>query len=136
MKLLIERHSDDCAQTIGKMFVLDENGCVKYSCDTLELTWKENQQNISCIPEGEYEVKKRFSRKFKSHFHITDVPGRSYILIHPGNFHTDIRGCVLVGKGLRDINADGHKDVLNSQATLADLLGLMPNKFKLKITSI
>lgn len=136
MKLLIERIEDTCTQTIGRMFVQDGKDCVKYSCHTLELPWKDNQQNISCIPEGEYKVEKRFSKKFKSHFHITNVEGRSYILIHPGNYYTDIRGCVLVGSGLTDINNDGHKDVINSGDTLADLLGLMPNKFNLKVTSI
>jgi hypothetical protein len=30
--------------------------------------------------------------------HILDVPGRDYILIHPGNFPEDTEGCVLVGK--------------------------------------
>lgn len=136
MELLIERINDSRTQTIGKLFVLETGGCVKYSCDTLELPWKDNQRNISCIPEGEYEVEKRFSAKFKNHFHITNVPGRSYILIHIGNYYTDIRGCVLVGSGLSDINGDGHRDVINSGDTLADLLGLMPNRFKLKVTSI
>lgn len=136
MKLLIERISDDGTQTLGRLYVLDNNDFVKYNCDTLELSWKDNQKRISCIPEGEYQVQKRFSKKFKSHFHITNVEGRSYILIHPGNFYTQIMGCILVGSDLKEINGDGRLDVVNSRETMADLLGLMPNKFTLKIVKI
>lgn len=136
MKLLIERIDDDGTQTLGRMFVLDKNDGIKYSCNTLELTWKDNKKRISCIPEGEYEVVKRFSAKFKNHFHITDVDNRSYILIHGGNYHTQILGCILVGSDFRDINKDGLLDVISSNDTLADLLGIMPSKFKLKIVKI
>lgn len=136
MKLLIERIDDSGIQTIGRLYVLDDNNGVKYDCPTLELPWKENSQSISCIPEGEYDVVKRFSQRFKNHFHITNVPGRSYILIHAGNFYTDIRGCVLVGRDLKDLNRDGHIDVKDSGSAMADLLGLMPKKFKLKIVKI
>ncbi|MGB8705533.1 MAG: DUF5675 family protein [Gillisia sp.] len=136
MKLLIERISDDGTQTLGRLYVLGEDNFVKYNCNTLELSWKDNQKRISCIPEGEYQVQKRFSKKFKSHFHITNVEGRSYILIHPGNFYTQIMGCILVGSDLKEINGDGRLDVVNSRETMADLLGLMPNKFTLKIVKI
>lgn len=61
------------------------------------------------------------------------VDGRTYILIHPGNFYTDIEGCILVGSDLSDINADGLIDVINSGDTMDKLLELMPNKFNLTI---
>lgn len=136
MELLLERIDYGQKQTLGRLFALNEFKIVKYDCSTLELPWKENQQNISCIPEGEYQVEKRFSRKFKSHFHITGVDGRSYILIHAGNYYTDIRGCVLVGKDFKDLNKDGLLDVKDSGDALADLLGLMPKKSKLKIVKV
>jgi hypothetical protein len=136
MKFLIERIDDSGIQTLGRLYVLDENNGIKYDCDTLELPWKNNDHNVSCIPEGEYMVMKRTSVKFKNHFHILNVKDRAFILIHPGNYFTDIRGCVLVGKDLKDINHDQQLDVTSSRNTMADLLGLMPNTFKLKIVKI
>ena len=130
--LLIERYDHGTKQTLGRLFAL-ENGQAVYNCHTLELPWKNNAFQVSCIPPGTYKVVKRYSEKFKNHFHITDVTGRTYILIHSGNYYTDILGCILVGKGLADINKDGLKDVTQSRNALADLLALMPNEFELKI---
>ena len=132
--LLIERYDHGTKQTLGRLFVM-ENSQPLYNCHTLELPWKNNAFQISCIPEGTYKVVKRFSAKFKNHFHLTNVPGRTYILIHSGNYYTDILGCILVGKGLADINNDGLKDVTQSRDALADLLGQMPNEFELKIVN-
>lgn len=136
LNLHLERYDYGQKQTIGRLFVLNPQKAMKYHCNTLELPWRENQTSVSCIPEGDYIVQKRFSQKFKHHFHVTNVRDRSYILIHKGNYYTDIRGCILVGLGLADINADGLIDVTRSGDALADLLALMPNEFNLKITSI
>ncbi|MBK5213631.1 MAG: hypothetical protein JJE55_08235 [Flavobacteriaceae bacterium] len=129
---LIERYDHGTKQTLGRLFVHD-NGQTLYNCHTLELPWKNNDFQVSCIPPGTYKVVKRFSTKFKNHFHLTDVSGRSFILIHSGNYYTDILGCILVGKGLADINKDGLKDVTQSRDALTDLLALMPKVFELKI---
>jgi len=114
-------------QTIGYLQVKDNRFY------TLELPFKDNQRNISCIPAGEYMVEKRQSVKYGDHFHILDVPDRSYILIHCGNFYTDIRGCILVGTELGDINADAEVDVLYSKEAMKQLNQMLPNNFKLKI---
>ena len=64
-------------------------------CHTIELPWKENRKQVSCIPEGEYEVTKRFSEKFKWHLQILNVPGRDLILIHPANNALkELKGCI------------------------------------------
>ncbi|MBS1565314.1 MAG: hypothetical protein JST39_13050, partial [Bacteroidetes bacterium] len=54
-------------------------------CYTIELPWLDNLPQVSCIPEGRYELKKRYSPKFKNHLQVANVPGRDYILIHPAN---------------------------------------------------
>lgn len=133
MKLLIERIDDSGVQTLGKMYVLDNNNSIEFSCDTLELPWKDNKRNVSCVPSGDYKVVKRYSPKFGNHFHLTNVKDRSYILIHKGNYYTDIRGCILVGSDLTDINKDGHLDVISSGNTMNKLLKIMPDKFDLTI---
>ena len=82
-------------------------------CHTIELPWKDNEKNTSCIPEGRYELKKRYSPRFKAHLLVKDVPGRSVILIHPANDALkELRGCIAPvctltgeGKGLLSKNA-------------------------------
>ena len=45
-------------------------------CHTIELPWKENQHQASCIPEGRYELVKRYSLKNKWHLLVKEVkPG-------------------------------------------------------------
>jgi hypothetical protein len=56
---------------------------------------------------------------------IQDVPGRSEILIHKGNYYTDILGCVLIGTGLSDINKDGITDVVSSKTAITELLSYL-----------
>jgi len=74
-------------------------------CSTIELAWKNNASQISCIPEGEYELRKRWSPKFGWHLLLMNVPGREYILIHPANDALqELKGCIapvsfLTGEG-------------------------------------
>ena len=89
----------------GTQGVLEWNGTIV--CYTIELPWLGNQKRISCIPEGEYILQKRFSPKFKWHLHLMNVPGRDLILIHPANdAKTELLGCIAtvalhtgIGKG-------------------------------------
>lgn len=132
LELLIERLSDNQFQTIGTGYVLKDD-YVQYEFNTLELPWRENQFQISCIPTGKYRCIKRKSDKYKKHFHVLDVPNRSLILIHHGNFHVDTLGCIIAGSDLKDINNDGFIDVVNSKKTMKKLLNILPNEFDLTI---
>lgn len=131
-------------QTHGTLTIYDEDtGEQVFKCRTLELPWLDNQRNISCIPEGHYDVVQRTSTKYKNHLHITDVPNRSYILIHPANFvgssnprtgHSDLRGCIAVGSKYGDINSDGIPEILNSKNTMDKLMEAAPDGFVLEVT--
>lgn len=77
----------------------------KHLCDTLEPPY---QRVHGAIPQGTYEITRwvqspRFStiRKYDFCFgkmpRLLHVPGRSGILIHPGNKVEDTQGCILVG---------------------------------------
>jgi hypothetical protein len=89
----------------GTQGTLEWNGTLV--CYTIELPWLNNQQRVSCIPEGEYVLQKRFSPKFKWHLHLRNVPGRDLILIHPANdAKKELLGCIAsvskhtgIGKG-------------------------------------
>lgn len=133
MRLLLKRLDGNEKQTIGKLYALGEYDAVKKEYFSLELPWLDNATNISCIPLGEYKVTKRWSNKFKHHFHVQDVEGRSYILIHAGNFYTDIEGCILVGMDLKDLDKDGFMDVKDSGDAMEELLKIMPDEFTLTI---
>ena len=89
----------------GTQGILEWNGTIV--CYTIELPWLGNQRRISCIPEGEYILQKRFSPKFRWHFLLMDVLGRDLILIHPANdAKLELLGCIApitvhtgIGKG-------------------------------------
>ena len=74
-------------------------------CSTIELPWKENKSRVSCIPEGRYELRNRYTPRFGNHFVLMNVPGRSYILLHAANDALkEIKGCIasvtiLTGEG-------------------------------------
>lgn len=114
MKLVLERYSHEEKQTIGKLYLLRNDGSVINDWHSLELPWLDNQRNISCIPKGIYKARKHKSPKFGECLWLQDVPNRSEILIHKGNFYDDVLGCIVIGTDLRDINKDGIIDVSNS----------------------
>jgi hypothetical protein len=95
-----------------------------FKCQTLELPWKDNKPNESCIPSGSYDVKIRLSPKYGQIYWVTEVPGRSFILIHSGNwagdrgkgYKTHVNGCILLGKNRGLLQ--GQLAVLNSRITI------------------
>ena len=67
----------------------------KLICLTIELPWKNNETKVSCIPEGKYFIKKRYSKKFQWHLEVLDVKNRSFILFHPANNALqELNGCI------------------------------------------
>lgn len=134
MEIEIKRTYTEKA-TYGEGTVLNGANNIVFEFKTLELPWKDNQRRISCIPEGEYMVwkmKPTLKRKYE-YFHVQDVPGRDAILFHPGNYTSQILGCILPGEKHIDLNKDGLIDITNTTATLKILTCLMPDKFKLTI---
>src|SRR5690606_7814171 len=90
----------DSRGTNGEIWIGD--GLV---CYAIALPWRENVRNISCIPEGTYRLGKRYSKRFRWHIVIRDVPMLSAILIHSAkNAKRELRGSIaavteLVGHG-------------------------------------
>lgn len=64
---------------------------------TLELPWRDNKTNISCIPAGSYPLRLKDSAKFGQSVEVFNVPDRSEILFHAGNSDKDTHGCILLG---------------------------------------
>lgn len=79
--------------TIGEI-VVDGN----HQCWSLEPTCRKQAGVPIAIPTGRYKIEMLWSTKFKMDTpHIQEVPGRTFIEIHPGNFPNDTLGCILLG---------------------------------------
>mgnify|MGYP003646234655 FL=1 len=114
INLLLIRDTFSKNSVIGELFLNGER-----ICDTLENPWLDNQRNISCIPEGVYDVRLRLPRESATrdymHLLVKDVPNRDYILLHIGNTAKDTSGCILVGLGTK-------QDVVHNSTLAMDLL--------------
>lgn len=102
MKIYLIRERTSNQGTEGQLFIPG-----LFNCFTIELPWKDNQSNISCIPDGEYKMIWNYSNTFKRYMYmILNVQGRSGIRIHSGNYagdksldyRSDSLGCPLLGK--------------------------------------
>ena len=114
--------------TIGTMRYKD------FRCLTLELPWKDNESYISCVPAGDYEASKYNSYKHGEVVLLKDVPNRTYIEIHAGNYTRDVQGCILVGDSIKYLDGDDILDVTSSLTTLRKLLTELPENFTVSIT--
>lgn len=130
---LLKRGESTKTQTLGSFTYYQDRVKLVFSCKTLELEVDCNAVRDDAIPSGYYKVVKRYSPKYKWHFHITDVPNRSYILIHNANYSRQLLGCVAVGASHTDIDGDGLTDVTSSKSTLKRMNKVLPNEFILKI---
>lgn len=129
----------DCSATFGKLTIND------WSCYTLENPWKNNQRNISCIPEGMYPLKTRESPivqrtsggSFRIGWEVSRVPGRSFIMFHPGNWAKDTDGCILVGQSFSWSSQYGPM-VTNSRNTFVRFMEKLEgqNEWSIKIAGI
>lgn len=124
-------------QTRGCLYVFEEDHSF-FNCRTLELPWLNNKSKVSCYPgDRAYDVEKYKRPSGKWAFWVKDVPGRTGILFHSGNYasiaKSDSEGCTLPGMAYDDINRDGYIDILDSRVAMDMLLYLMPDKFKLHV---
>lgn len=91
-KLTIERKSTTTTCSMG--YLIANN---KVICYTLELPWIDNLNNISCIPEGTYSGILRYDKTDGWRIQLENVPNRTGVQIHMGNYTKEIKGCILVG---------------------------------------
>jgi hypothetical protein len=112
---------------------------------TLERPWLPNPKGqggmpqVSCIPDGLYDVRPHHSEKFPETFAIVnpkrgvylqpgDIPagqqwGRSAILIHAGNSVRDVIGCIAIGMKHRSAETPYIEDSRVALGKLRALLG-------------
>lgn len=118
----LKRGKGDSKETLGTQ-ILHRNG-QSMTVSTVELPWLNNQQNVSCIPIGTYLCKWTPFHD-THHYELQNVPGRTGIFMHNGNYYSDSLGCIIVGTIPADINHDGELDVTSSVVTLAAMEAFM-----------
>ena len=139
VRLLRTETSDE--GTFGKLYVND-----KFLCYTGELPREggdpnvENERCVDCIPEGTYTCNIHQSAKLGRVYMLADVPGRSGVCIHKGNFcgnkakgyQSHVEGCIILG--MRQGILDGQKAVTSSKDAFDRFMLLMAEKpFELTI---
>lgn len=134
--------------TPGSLFPGSKRVEAQIIAKTLELPWRNNAISgdpkiASCIPEGIYLVVEQPANPSRPYpyFRFSHVPGRhwhpdtkmSSVLIHRGNYATDLLGCIIPGSRHRDLNGDSVPDIEESSKKLAWMIVNMPNVWELEI---
>lgn len=100
MNITLKRVQSDDTCTRGLITL--EDGTLIYS---LELPWKNNEKNVSCVPPGVYQLIPYTSHKHDSTWYLQnadlDVGGdgahRSFCEIHSANWASQLEGCIALG---------------------------------------
>ena len=141
--LFLHRVTDTPLGTFGVM--VDSDG--EQVCKTAELSWRDNEPYVSCIPPGRYVCRPHKSPKHGACFSVAGVKNRTDILIHSGNWAGlkklgalgDTEGCILPGKTVRKIKHSSglvQTGVTASKPTMSALLQKYPRGFSLIIESV
>ncbi len=136
---LLRTESDDQG-TRGQLYL--PAGLVCPTLYTLELPWRENHNNLYCIPAGLYSMVQVSDSPHlgRSTYEILQVPARAGVRIHSGNFAgdtargyaSDVEGCILLGFQIGEL--DGQKAILQSKAAVEKFMAVMEGKpFSLEI---
>lgn len=127
--LKLKRLKSDSMGTLG-ILTCDGNEI----CQTLELPWRNNISNGSCIESGVYFCQRKISPKFGEVFEVLNVRHREDILLHIGNFLKNSTGCVLLG--LQSGEANGEYCLYKSKAAFEIFMKTLEgvDKFCLEIT--
>lgn len=97
---------------------------------SLELPWRGNARNMSCIPPGSYLCTYNYSPAFKRNMYLVqNVPNRSGIRIHKGSyagatdygFKSNFLGCISWGRARMYSPADRQHIVHTTAVTIANI---------------
>lgn len=114
-----------------------------FKCFSLELPWRDNLPEISCLPEGVYFARWTWSDHFRRFMYAIEeqIANRGGFRIHSGNFagdkakglRSDSLGCPLLGYQFGRM--DNQRAVLVSRPCVADFIKFMEFKpFTLEIS--
>jgi len=101
----------------------------KELCRTLENPFRETTKD-SAIPYGIYECERDNHGKFQF-FKVLNVPNRTAIEGHQGNYERDTDGCILVGAAWAIMKNE--LAITSSVAKVNEMKKILPQKFLLEI---
>lgn len=92
-------------------------------CVSLELPWRNNETDRSCIPAGAYRCEPHYSASLKMRVYLLlNVPGRENVYVHPGNILPHTKGCILTGEAFEPVM--GQDGVVYSKDAFGELTAL------------
>lgn len=124
LKAYLTRFKTSDQGTFG-IFSIPDIGFMSVTC---ELPWRNNEPNVSCIPQGEYVCKVVNSPRYGKAYEVIGVDGRTHILHHIGNwggdvelgYKSDILGCIVHGRKFGILS--GQDAVISSGTTIKELM--------------
>lgn len=112
----------------GTLSTLHDHNNLELCC-IVECPQKNNEPNISCIPEGTYNLSPHKSPKFGNCYAL-DAPSlgvtrygpslRTHILIHVANRPSELKGCLAPGSDFGTLN--GEWAVMNSRLAFNSIM--------------
>lgn len=125
-EVLVDRFAFYDNYTLSNTYIRHEDGKVDYVGVSIERGWKNNQNMISCVPEGTYPLKLEYSPRFnKDLWELYDVPNRAECKFHAANYWRQLNGCIALGSKFKDIDGDGDVDITSSKLIMAKFHQLM-----------
>ncbi len=90
-----------------------------FKSESLERGWVNNQNMISCVPVGDYDLVLEWSPKFKKDlWELKDVPGRSECKFHAANYWMQLNGCIALCSLRKYLDGDAVMDITSSGPTM------------------
>ncbi|MDD2999373.1 MAG: DUF5675 family protein [Candidatus Riflebacteria bacterium] len=132
IRLVLNRLEKLNDRTLGRLIVFDGLKIVG-TFTTLELPFRNNEKNKSCILSAFYTVEPRTSPKYGKHLIVNGATPRELILLHHGNYPRDTEGCIIVGSDFGDIDKDGRPEVTASKTAMKKLVALVTERAELII---
>lgn len=133
-QVVINRYKVTSNYSLGHCYIVHTDGIVEYIGCSLERGWRDNQKNVSCVPEGEYDLKLEWSPRFKKElWELYGVPGRSETKFHVSNYWQQLEGCIALGRKHKDINKDGDPDVTSSRDVMREFHEKMSGQSQSKV---
>ena len=124
---LLRAETSNLSGTFG-LWILDG----QIFCATLEPPARWNEVNRGCIPAGQYLCQRIVSPTFGATYEVRDVPGRTFIRLHPGNTVKDTAGCILLGQYIDKLR--GNRAVRNSGETFKRFIEEMDGEMAFHLT--
>lgn len=105
-RLTIDRGPSTDQGTLGSAELNNAAGISSWQAHSIELPWRNNASDLSCVDAGIYVAKYLWSDTFKRNvYHLQNVPGRTAVEMHLGNvagdttkgYKSDVLGCTVFG---------------------------------------